>query len=314
MIIKRKLFTRQEVKAAKEIFHALKNGNVGRNLSAKDFVKARRVSNETIDYFFDNAKIEDYAKNSEIIKNIGLPETGKAYKKMLEKYNNPELHERFKKIQKLKRGDISNLDDQLNYAKKLRDKTGDIIGEFSKVSNNLERNKQKDYGKGKRAINEAMYNLKKKGIKISKKSKNPTSYSTRYNTIYLNKDKKSRRSLSSLLHESGHEKSGRQKEISYGSNLYNFHKNLDTNKNTSDNLNHSLLNNLANLSTLTEEANASYHAASMGNKLRVNRKVKERGKRNLSNAFRTYELSTANRMVGDEFSRTIGKLNDMLGK
>ncbi len=81
---------------------------------------------------------------------------------MLEKYNNPELQERFKKIQKLKRGDISNLDDQLNYAKKLRDKTGDIVSEFNKVSNNLERNKQKDYGKGKRAINEAMYNLKKK--------------------------------------------------------------------------------------------------------------------------------------------------------
>lgn len=49
MIIRRKLFTRQETKAIGEIYGALRNGNIGRGLSAKKFVKARHVSNETID-------------------------------------------------------------------------------------------------------------------------------------------------------------------------------------------------------------------------------------------------------------------------
>lgn len=100
MIIKKKLFTRQETKAMKEIYNALKNGTVGRGLSANNFVRARHVSNETIDALTGNGVVENYAKNAEVIKNIGLPETGKAYKRMMEKYTNPELHRRFARIQK----------------------------------------------------------------------------------------------------------------------------------------------------------------------------------------------------------------------
>lgn len=99
MIIKRKLFTRQEAKAMKEIYQALKKGNIGRNLSARDFINARNVSNETMDALAGNGKVNDFMKNEEVIKKIGLPETSKAYKKIIEKYSNPELHDRFKRIQ-----------------------------------------------------------------------------------------------------------------------------------------------------------------------------------------------------------------------
>lgn len=99
MIIKRKLYTRQETKAMKEMYQALKKGNIGRGLSAKKFVKARHVNNETIDALTGKDQVVDYAKNSQAINNIGLPETAKAYKRMMEKYTNPELHERFKRIQ-----------------------------------------------------------------------------------------------------------------------------------------------------------------------------------------------------------------------
>lgn len=99
MIIKRKLYTRQETKAMKEMYQALKKGNIGRSLSAKKFVKARHVSNETIDALTGKGQVVDYSKNSQAINDIGLPETAKAYKRMMEKYTNPKLHERFKKIQ-----------------------------------------------------------------------------------------------------------------------------------------------------------------------------------------------------------------------
>lgn len=101
MIIKRKLFTRQEAKAMKELYEALRNGNLGRNLSAKEFVKFRHVGNETIDALSrqDKGNIPDFSKNSEIIKNLGLPETSKAYKKIIEKYTNPEARLRLSKIQ-----------------------------------------------------------------------------------------------------------------------------------------------------------------------------------------------------------------------
>ena len=101
MIIKRKSFTRQETKAMKEMYQALKKGNIGRGLSAKKFVKARHVSNETIDALIsqETAPITNYTKNSQIINDIGLPETAKAYKRMMEKYTNPTLRKRFERVQ-----------------------------------------------------------------------------------------------------------------------------------------------------------------------------------------------------------------------
>lgn len=48
----------------KEMYQALKKGNIGRGLSAKKFVKARHVSNETIDALIsqETAPITNYIK------------------------------------------------------------------------------------------------------------------------------------------------------------------------------------------------------------------------------------------------------------
>lgn len=72
MIIKRKLFTRQEAKAMKEIYEALKKGNLGRDLSAREFIKLRRVGNETIDALRRQNKweVSDFQENAEVIKKL----------------------------------------------------------------------------------------------------------------------------------------------------------------------------------------------------------------------------------------------------
>lgn len=101
MIIKRKLFTRQEAKAMKELYQALDKGNIGRNLSAKKFVNLRRVYNDSTRGIINqnNGNGINYVKNSKAIEDVGLPETSKAYKRMMEKYTNPELRRRFERVQ-----------------------------------------------------------------------------------------------------------------------------------------------------------------------------------------------------------------------
>ena len=129
MIIKRKLYTRQETKAMKEMYQALKKGNIGRGLSAMKFVKARHVSNETIDALTGKDQVVDYAKNSQAINNIGLPETAKAYKRMMEKYTNPELHERFKRIQ------AASSNNRLRVARQKVKKSGQyVVDPFTNLS------------------------------------------------------------------------------------------------------------------------------------------------------------------------------------
>lgn len=87
----------------KEIYEALKKGNRGRGLSYNNFVKVRNVGNETIDALTRRGNIKDYAANSEVIKDkLNLPETAKAYQRMMEKYTNPELRDRFERIQNLR--------------------------------------------------------------------------------------------------------------------------------------------------------------------------------------------------------------------
>lgn len=143
MIIKRKLYTRQETKAMKEMYQALKKGNIGRGLSAKKFVKARHVSNETIDALTGKDQVVDYAKNSQAINNIGLPETAKAYKRMMEKYTNPELHERFKRIQ------AASSNNRLRVARQKVKKSGQyVVDPFTNLSldnkNSIKNEKQRE--------------------------------------------------------------------------------------------------------------------------------------------------------------------------
>lgn len=101
-ILRQKIFTRQEARAMEEIYQALRTGKIGRDLSARNFIRARNVSNETIDALTGKKNIIDYTKNSEAIRDIGLPETSKAYRRMMEKYTNPRLFNRFHRIQQRK--------------------------------------------------------------------------------------------------------------------------------------------------------------------------------------------------------------------
>ena len=349
MIIKRKYFTRQETKAMKEIYESLKKGNVGRNLSAKDFVKARHVSNETIDTLTGNGKVADFAKNEEIIEKLGLPETSKAYKRIVEKYSNPELHNRFRKIQqsssnsrlrilrKTKNQLKSQLDNYKNipgvkdYFKKAYDSALGSAKELKRErgaskrfkfnKNELRRidGKEDDdiYNRltniksllGKENTNidseisqKIIKDLKKRGVSISHNPKQ----STEYNKGKINfKDKSNRRDPSTILHEYGHLLSDKRKETR--SSYYGGTKQLNDNINTSENLKNSINNRVKDLATLTEEANASYHAAAREKGYGITKEKSKANRKRLDNAFRTYELGRARNMLGDKHNRTLGK-------
>lgn len=308
MIIKRKYFTKQEAKAVKEIYNALKKGNVGRNLSAKDFVKARHVSNETIDALTGNGKITDFAKNEETIKKIGLPKTSKAYKRMIEKYTNPELHDRFKRIQKAS-SVMSKLRNSLNESKLKGDYASELkslYAKFREASNLSGRRGSKE--SDPEIAQKIVKDLKKKGIKFTNNPNKSTGYNDDNRTINFN-NKADRRDPATVLHENGHKLSTDRKEtkISYiGAN-----KTLSNNKNTSDNLKDSIYNRVKDLSMLTEEANASYHAAAREGKYGATKERMKASKKNLENAFKSYELTSARNINEDNFNRNIGKLSKL---
>ena len=313
MIIKRKYFTRQEAKAVKEIYNALKKGNVGRNLSAKDFVKARHVSNETIDALTGNGKIIDFAKNEETIKKIGLPETSKAYKRMIEKYTNSELHDRFKRIQKASSA-MSKLRNSLNKRRNIPETVNKLRGDYAtETSDLITKYKEASYLSGKKGSKESdpeiaqkvIKDLKKKGVKFINNPNKSTGYNDDSRVININ-NKADRRDPATVLHENGHRLSTDKKETR--TENIGVHKNLSTNKNTSDNLKDSIDNRVKDLSLLTEEANASYHAAAREGKYGATKERRKASKKNLENAFRSYELGSARDINLDNYSRNIGKL------
>ena len=376
MIIKRKLFTRQEARAMKEIYEALKSGKVGRNLSAKDFVRARRVSNETVAalHYQDKEMIPDFVESSKVIESLGLPETSKAYQRMIEKYTNPEAHRRLKRIQDARstsrlrklRERKKNLEKQLgtyDYTTKSgKNNLGvwygkdnikaynadkdtvsreyrDVLEEIEKIKKgrtgrNLRFNKKKlsdphikedDVIRSSReeAIGEATAyktGTKTKGAKKSWKIKTQLqkegekakidgdrgSYHVG-NTGEIHVNRGYSRDPLTILHEFGHRLGSKRGEVAGEKFYYNSHVKLDPNSNSADNLARSLDNRIGNLVTLTEEANASYHAAARAKKYGISKKQLRRGKRNLSGAFKTYEQSTAQRMNYDDYIRKLGK-------
>lgn len=364
MIIKRKYFTRQEQKAVKEIYNALKKGNIGRNLSAKDFVKARHVSNETIDALTGSGKIADFAKNEEVIKNLGLPETSKAYKRMIEKYTNLDLHSRFLDIQgsssnnKLRRlrfkkkntleSDLkdpytvklkyrkesnnnmspkekSSLDkyyrDNLKQIWELKKKRGiknpgsdinKISNDFDKEKKDLE-NKIKSFersgNKESKSIDpelaqKVIKDQKKKGVKFTYDPKIRTSHNRKTGLINLN-NKGDRKDPSTILHKHGHKLSNERGETRI--NRSRRQEKLSTLRDTSENLRSSINNRVSDLAKLTEEANASYHAAAREGKYGATKERMKASKKNLDNAFRTYELNKAFNMRKDSDIRKIGR-------
>ena len=350
MIIKRKYFTRQETKAMKEIYEALKKGNIGRNLSAKDFVKARHVSNETIDTLTGNGKVVDFAKNEEIIEKLGLPETSKAYKRIVEKYSNPELHNRFRKIQQASSN--SRLKQIRKYKKSLKDEIDSLndknlerknalIKGYDKISNMLQdikkrrgsgknykfnkkkleqefekenndlRNKRKYFknlAEGKEIDSEMsqkiIKNLKKKKVRFINSPDFETHYSKSTGEINF-KTKNDRRSPSTVLHEFGHKLSLSKKETR--PQQHKPYGDLSDRVNTSNNLKQSVENRLSDLSRLTEEANASYHAVAHSKKYGPTEERIKAGRKSLDDSFRTYELGSASRLLKDNFKRELGK-------
>lgn len=368
MIIKRKLYTRQETKAMKEMYQALKKGNIGRGLSAKKFVKARHVSNETIDALTGKGQVVDYAKNSQAINNIGLPETAKAYKRMMEKYTNPELHERFKRIQaassnnrlrvarqkvkksgqyvvdpftnlsldnkkfykerkakgtydireiiednsKQNRIDLEKLDKikkeraGKNYRFKRKNIESNYDNEFSELETKYNQAKKLNttLGYDPESAQKILKDLKKDNIKTAVGSNLTTEYNYKNDTININNIH--RKNPYTILHEVGHRVSDNREQLR-GGKYYGNYRSLDKKVNTSHNLHNSIMNNVGNLSTLMNEANASYHAAALAKKYNLPREIQKAGNKSLDYSFRTYESNTANKMITDNTVRLLGK-------
>lgn len=373
MIIKKKLFTRQETKAMKEIYNALKNGTVGRGLSANNFVRARHVSNETIDALTGNGVVENYAKNAKVIKDIGLPETGKAYKRMMEKYTNPELHRRFARIQEnkqlgerlrklrkankevlgaemldpmtvegkiakryypdnLKELQKSILEDKRSILKELdelkRKRSGSSYkvgfkkvspnGEFEKEFQNelrpryIQAKKQhdKDPYSNPEVAQRAINHFKKEGIKISTDNSAGNSYiqflqDGKFKHGIVFQSKRSKRNPATALHEWGHYRGNKLKQVR--PEYYQKYEPLGKADSAYYNLEKSIKNRVSDLATLTDEANSSYIAAAREGGYGSTKEQVKAGKQGLSNAFRTYELGSAAKILRDKYSRKLAK-------
>ena len=100
---------------------------------------------------------------------------------------------------------------------------------------------------------------------------------------------------------------GDLKEWLRGGKYYGNYRSLDKKVNTSHNLHNSIMNNVGNLSTLMNEANASYHAAALAKKYNLPREMQKAGNKSLDYSFRTYESNAANKMMTDDTVRLLGK-------
>ena len=372
MIIKRKLFTRQEAKAMKEIYEALKKGNLGRNLSAKDFVRLRHVSNDTVRaiHHGDKNMISDFSKNSEAIKNLGLPETSKAYQRMIEKYSNIGLEKRFERIQDAKstsrlrklRKQKKELEKDVEFfdpmnpdrfergvarrypksKKEASEKYKNVLEEIEKVKK--ERGSKKKYKFNKKGLEEQHIkeeknldsllndaNLEARNYKVGTKSQGAKTswriknqmqkegidanidsnkgsyYSPSKDRIHVNRGDS--RDPLTIIHEPSHKISQDRGEVVGKREYYRHWRKLDPDENTSYNYFQSLKNRLGDLTTLTEEANASYHATTCAKakKYGISKKQLKNGKSILDGAFKTYERDAAMGMNFDNLNRALGK-------
>lgn len=302
---------RQENRAWKEISQVLKKGNIGRNLSARDFIRVRDVVNETI-YALVYSKLElvsDFTENAEIIRDLGLPETSKVYKRIMEKYTNFELHDRFIRLQQLSSRVLRSESDAI----KEIDSTF-IVSEKREIGNKFSQlkylnNRRKGKTSNPEIAQKIIKTLKKKGVKFVIDLKESTGYCSGDNVIYI-QYKVDLKCPSTILHEYGHYLSDMRGEVSSG--FYNQHRryNLDESANTSHNLYMSIFNRANNLYTLMEEANASYHAAALEKEYGVTKEHLRASKNDLSNKFKSYELSCANEILIDNCKREIGRLRN----
>ena len=108
MIIKRqRLYTRNDVKVLKEL-HQATNGfrklpKGYKNLTTRDYFRLNNFA-EGFNKAFEkgNTKSIDWNEFETLANHLGLPETAKGSKHLVEKYTNPKLLARYKRIQKLK--------------------------------------------------------------------------------------------------------------------------------------------------------------------------------------------------------------------
>ena len=300
---------RQENKAWKEINQVLKNGNIGRNLSSRNFIMIRNVSRETI-YALVYSKpelISDFTNNAKIIRDLGLLETSKAYKRMIEKYTNFKLHDRFIQIQRYL-SESKVLKSEEDVVRDIDDTF--IIEERKDIKNRFNQliylnNRKKGESANSELAQKIIKNLRKKGIKFVIDSNENTGYCSKDNIIYFQYSIDLRCSPT-ILHEYGHYLSIIRKEVPDFYMRYSIDKSV----NTSLNLRISILNRVSNICTLMEEANASYHAASLEKRYRTTRGQLEVSKKDLSNKFRSYELNVANEILIDSYKRKIGRLRN----
>ena len=146
---------------------------------------------------------------------------------------------------------------------------------------------------------------KKEKVNFTENPNVETSYNPvfdRINTQY----KGDRKDPSTVLHESGHRLSGRRGDTRRG--YYRGYKKLSDDIDTSDNLPRSIMNRIGDISTITEEANASYHASARLPRYGATKEQIKAGKKQLSNNLRTHELDSAIGLNSNEYRRAGGKL------
>lgn len=131
-----------------------------------------------------------------------------------------------------------------------------------------------------------------------------TEYNYKNDTININNIH--RKNPYTILHEVGHRVSDNREQLR-GGKYYGNYRSLDKKVNTSHNLHNSIMNNVGNLSTLMNEANASYHAAALAKKYNLPREMQKAGNKSLDYSFRTYESNAANKMMTDDTVRLLGK-------
>lgn len=114
--------------------------------------------------------------------------------------------------------------------------------------------------------------LKKNNIKTAVGSNLTTEYNYKNDTININNIH--RKNPYTILHEVGHRVSDNREQLR-GGKYYGNYRSLDKKVNTSHNLHNSIMNNVGNLSTLMNEANASYHAAALAKNIIFPEKCKK---------------------------------------
>jgi len=125
MIIKRKLFTRGEKKIIHELYNTTKGfrefPKLYKNLTTRDAI---RLDNITRGYYRGNFNPEDVQV---LATHLGLPETARGGTRVLQKYTNPELIERWRNIRAHKLGvgkereEFKALEKELNLLRSKRD-------------------------------------------------------------------------------------------------------------------------------------------------------------------------------------------------